>query len=138
MKSWEGSKVGLVADVDCTGAGESLCEKNGVEGYPSIKWGDPSALEEYDGGRELEELIEFAKENLKPVCSPKNLDLCEPEKKKQILEYQALSLTDLNAMIKVQFGFCLCSRLPDCYPHHLPQRMEGRDYRRNHRTHGIL
>eukprot|EP00409_Alexandrium_fundyense_P004668 CAMPEP_0185900634 /NCGR_PEP_ID=MMETSP0196C-20130402/151_1 /TAXON_ID=2932 /ORGANISM="Alexandrium fundyense, Strain CCMP1719" /LENGTH=61 /DNA_ID=CAMNT_0028619133 /DNA_START=146 /DNA_END=331 /DNA_ORIENTATION=+ len=40
---------GLIADVDCTTAGKDLCEKHGVKGFPSIKWGDPDALEDYDG-----------------------------------------------------------------------------------------
>merc|ERR1712159_360957 len=61
--------------------------------------GDPSSLEDYDGGRSLEQLQEWSKENLKPVCSPANLDLCDDEKKKAIADLQALSATDLSAKI---------------------------------------
>ena len=35
----------LVADVDCTGAGGPLCDDFGIEGFPTLKWGDPSDLQ---------------------------------------------------------------------------------------------
>jgi len=99
MKEWEDSKVGLVADVDCTAGGESLCQSIGVEGYPTIKWGDPAALEDYDGGRDLKDLKKFAKENLKPICSINNLDLCDADKKAEIAKFQAMSTAELNKAI---------------------------------------
>jgi len=88
----------LIADVDCTAAGKSLCETHGVKGYPTIKYGDPSALEDYKGGRAEKDLKEFAT-TLKPMCSPANIDLCEPEQKAEIVAMQALSATDLDAKI---------------------------------------
>jgi len=39
------SKTAGVFDVDCTAAGKPLCDSNGVRGFPTIKWGDPNALE---------------------------------------------------------------------------------------------
>merc|ERR1711977_463427 len=92
-------KSALVADVDCTESGKDLCETNGVEGFPTIKWGDPSALEDYQGGRDYEALKKFAKENLKPMCSPANLDLCDDEKKAKIQELQAMAPADLQAKV---------------------------------------
>jgi len=71
-----------------------------VRGYPTIKYGDPSALEDYEGGRSLKDLQEFAKENLKPTCSPSNLDLCDDAKKKEISDLQALSDDELEKKIK--------------------------------------
>merc|ERR1712066_384644 len=103
MKNWnkgDRMKTSLVADVDCTAEGKPLCETHGVEGFPTIKWGDPSALEDYEGGREAKDLKKFAKENLKPLCSPKNIDLCDEEKKKQIHDLQAMSTEDLRAKIE--------------------------------------
>merc|ERR1719221_1873731 len=97
MKIYKGSKTALVADVDCEGDGKPLCEEHGVEGFPTIKWGDPSALEDYDGGREYADLEKFAKENLKPLCSVANIDLCDADKKKQIQGYQAMSTKELSA-----------------------------------------
>jgi len=84
IKEYEGHKSALVADVDCTAEGKPLCEQVGVEGFPTIKWGDPADLTDYEGGRDFKELQTFAKENLKPICSPSNVDLCDDEKKAQI------------------------------------------------------
>ena len=41
----------------------------------------------------------FADENLKPVCSPSNKDLCDDDKKAQIEELEALSEDELVAKI---------------------------------------
>merc|ERR1712006_67872 len=62
--------------------------------------GDPSDLQDYKGGRTLKDLQKFASENLKPVCSPANIDLCDADKKKQIEDLQAMSASDLDAKIK--------------------------------------
>merc|ERR1711884_1011461 len=59
MKKYSGHKSALVADVDCTAAGKPLCDSNGVKGFPTIKYGDPSALEDYKGGRDFDALKEF-------------------------------------------------------------------------------
>merc|ERR1711907_358061 len=100
IKKYADSKTALVADVDCTAEGKDLCEEHGVQGFPTIKWGDPSALEDYEGGRDYEELESFADENLKPLCSPKNLDLCDDEKKEQIEGYMKMAMSDLEAEIE--------------------------------------
>merc|ERR1711865_414112 len=50
------------------------------------KWGDPSDLQTYEGGRTYDDLETFATENLKPVCSPKNIDLCDDDKKAEEAE----------------------------------------------------
>jgi len=103
MKNWnkgERVKTSLVADVDCTSSdGKPLCEEIGVQGFPTIKWGDPSALEDYKGGRDYDAIKKFAKENLKPLCSPANLDFCDEEKKKLISELQAMPAEELSAKI---------------------------------------
>ena len=89
-----------VFDADCTAAGQSLCQAQGVQGYPTIKWGDPSALEDYQGGRSFDDLKKFADENLKPSCSPANIDLCDDDKKAEIEKLQAMSDEDLDAAIE--------------------------------------
>jgi len=99
VEEYKDSKTAGVFDVDCTTAGKSLCEQHGVRGYPTIKWGDPSNLEDYKGGRSLDALRKFAAENLKPVCSPGNLDLCDADKKKQIEEFMAMGIEALEAKI---------------------------------------
>jgi protein disulfide-isomerase-like protein len=96
---FEGHEVGLIAEVDCTTEGKPLCDANGVKGFPTLKYGDPSALEDYSGGRTYDALATFAKENLKPVCSPAKLDLCDDDKKKAIEELMAKSEEELAASI---------------------------------------
>ena len=100
MDAFADSKTALVGDVDCTAAGKPLCDSNGVQGFPTIKWGDPSALEDYSGGRDFDALEKFANENLKPMCSPANIDLCDDDKKAEIEKFQAMSSDDLDAAIK--------------------------------------
>jgi len=89
----------LVADVDCTAAGKPLCEANGVKGFPTLKYGDPSALEDYSGGRGFADLKKFASENLKPMCSPTNIDLCDDDKKAEINKLMEMPAADLEAAI---------------------------------------
>eukprot|EP00448_Togula_jolla_P000495 CAMPEP_0170595118 /NCGR_PEP_ID=MMETSP0224-20130122/14376_1 /TAXON_ID=285029 /ORGANISM="Togula jolla, Strain CCCM 725" /LENGTH=167 /DNA_ID=CAMNT_0010919247 /DNA_START=21 /DNA_END=524 /DNA_ORIENTATION=+ len=99
MSEFKDSKDVLVADVDCTAAGKSLCSEVGVKGYPSIKYGDPSALEDYKGGRDFAALKTFA-DGLGPSCGPANLELCDDAKKKQIEEFTALGADKREAEIK--------------------------------------
>merc|ERR1712127_853132 len=74
----------------------------GVKGYPSIKWGDPADLQDYQGGRTYDDLKKFADENLKPMCSPANLDLCDDDKKAEIVKFQSMSAADLDAAIATE------------------------------------
>jgi len=98
MDEFKDSKTALVADVDCT-VHQDLCGKHGVQGYPTIKYGDPNNLEDYQGGRSYDDLLSFAKENLGPTCGPANLDLCDAEQKKAVEDAMALSAADLDAKI---------------------------------------
>lgn len=100
MDAFKDSSTQLVADVDCTAEGKELCETHGVRGYPTIKWGDPNALEDYKGGRDFDALKKFADENLKPICSPANLDLCDDDKKAEIEKFMAMSDDELDKAIK--------------------------------------
>jgi hypothetical protein len=56
-------------------------------------------MEDYQGGRSLKDLQTFAAENLKPICSPSNLDLCDDEKKAEIKKYKDMSDADLEAAV---------------------------------------
>jgi len=98
-KQFADNSAAGVYDVDCTAAGKPLCDSNGVRGFPTIKYGDPAALEDYEGGRDFDSLKKFAEENLKPRCSPKNLDLCDDDQKAEIEGMMALSDADLDAGI---------------------------------------
>jgi protein disulfide-isomerase-like protein len=102
MGEFEGSATQLIADVDCTADGKSLCDANGVKGFPTLKWGDPTDLQDYQGGRDFDSLKEFATNNLKPVCSVKNIDLCDDDKKAEIKKFQDMSADDLKAAIAAE------------------------------------
>jgi len=99
MAEFKDSHSTLIADVDCIGEGKSKCEEVGVQGYPTIKYGNPDDLQEYEGGRSFNDLKTFA-DGLGPQCGPANVDLCDDEKKKKITEYQALSAAEREAIIK--------------------------------------
>lgn len=100
MDAYADSNTALIADVDCTAEGKPLCDANGVRGYPTIKWGDPSSLEDYKGGRDFDSLKKFADENLKPICSPSNIDLCDDEKKAEIEKFLAMGDEELGKLIE--------------------------------------
>jgi len=90
----------LVADVDCTAEGKDLCSKFDVRGYPSIKYGDPAELKDYQGGRNYDEFKKFADENLGPSCGPANLDLCGEGEKAKIEGFMKMSAGKLDGKIR--------------------------------------
>jgi len=100
MEDFKGSETALVADVDCTAEGEELCEMVGGQGYPTLKYGDPNNLEDYEGGREYEELLEFASNNLGPTCGPDNMDLCDSAQTEKIETIMALGLEKIVGRIE--------------------------------------
>merc|ERR1712151_143721 len=99
MKEYQDHKTVLIADVDCTTDGKPLCEEVGVQGFPTIKHGDPNNLEDYEGGRDFKALSKFAKDNLGPRCGPANLDLCDEAKKTQIDGFMKMDAAALQELI---------------------------------------
>jgi len=99
MNKFKTHATTLVADVDCTADnGKPLCNEHGVKGFPTIKHGDPSALDLYEGGRDFKSLSKFA-DSIKPSCSPNNIDLCDDEARAKIESIQALSLEEITTQI---------------------------------------
>lgn len=98
MEEYKDSSSILVADVDCTAGGKPLCDENGVKGFPTVKYGDPTALEAYEGGRDEASLKEFAK-GLKPSCGPAHMDLCDDEEKAKLEALMATPDDELDAKI---------------------------------------
>jgi len=80
----------IIADVDCTDdKAKSLCEKNGVQGYPTLKYfgpGLPAGGEKYEGGREYKDLQKFVKKKGKKPCVPDTLENCDKKEKAYIEE----------------------------------------------------
>jgi protein disulfide-isomerase-like protein len=100
MDDFAGNPNAMVADVDCTTEGEALCQKFGVSGYPSIKYGDPSDMKDYSGGRSYEDLKQFADENLGPQCGPgEDLALCDEATRKKVEALVAMTVEKLEAKI---------------------------------------
>merc|ERR550537_1636241 len=85
MAEYKDSPTALIADVDCTTSGKSLCSAHGLQGY--------------NGGRSLVDLRTFAAENLGPSCGPTNLDLCDDAKRKQIEDLMALPADELASQV---------------------------------------
>lgn len=102
MDEYKDSETQLIADADCTADGKPICDSNGVKGFPTLKYGDPSDLQDYQGARTYDALKKFIDEDLKPSCSPSNLDLCDDEKKKEIETLTALDDASLEAKIAVE------------------------------------
>jgi hypothetical protein len=77
----------LIADVDCTAAGEPLCSRFGIEGFPTIKVFNPpdEQGEDYEGGREFDDLKAFA-EQMGPGCSPATKENCSAEQLAELEE----------------------------------------------------
>jgi len=100
MEDFKGSPTSLVGDVDCTTEGKDLCEKHGVSGYPSIKYGDPNELKDYSGARSYDDLKKFADENLGPSCGPGNLDLCGADERAKLEAFMKMSEGKLEGKIR--------------------------------------
>merc|ERR1719269_492576 len=100
MASYKDNEGVLIADVDCTTGGKSLCEEVGVRGYPTIKYGDPSDLQDYNGGRTYDDLKSFADENLGPSCGPANLDLCSEGDRTKLEGFMKMSPGKLEGKIR--------------------------------------
>merc|ERR1711879_124857 len=54
------------------------------------------------GRRGFDALKKFAEENLKPMCSPTNIDLCDDDKKAEIVKLQEMSDEDLEKKIEAK------------------------------------
>jgi hypothetical protein len=101
-EEWSKDAVGMVAEIDCTTEGKPLCDANGVKGFPTLKYGDPADLTDYQGGRTYADLAKFATGNLKPTCSVANIELCDAATKKSIGDMMALSTEAIDAKITTE------------------------------------
>jgi len=102
MEEFDGHATKLVGDVDCTAEGKPLCDANGVRGYPTLKYGDPSDLQDYQGARDFDALRKHVQEKVVPLCSPANIDLCDDAKKAEIEKFSAMANSELEALIETE------------------------------------
>lgn len=100
MKEFEDSEI-LVGDVDCVGSGKPLCDKVGVQGFPTIKYGDPDNLEPYQGARDFDALKEFTNV-LKPPCDVRTLEHCSVEDKVLIDDLSTAPLEYIKNLLDLE------------------------------------
>jgi len=100
MEEFAGSDTRAVVDVDCTADGKSLCEKFSVGGYPTLKYGDPADMQDYNGGRTFDEMKTFVEESLGPACGPGNLDLCDEKKRKSLETFMKMTEDRLEGKMR--------------------------------------
>lgn len=98
MLEYESSEAVLIADVDCIGDGKPLCDQHGVKGFPTIKWGEPSDLQDYKGGRAKEDLKTFAS-TLTPPCDVSTLENCSEEQVTAIDSLKEVSKFELKGRV---------------------------------------
>jgi hypothetical protein len=77
MSDFQGSATALVAEVDCTSGGGPLCKSNSVQGFPTLKWGDPDSLQGYDGDHDYDTLKKFCDGNLKPIVKKADIEAAQ-------------------------------------------------------------
>lgn len=73
----------VIADVDCTEE-KDLCEKQGVTGFPTLKFftaKNGKEGEKYEGPRTLDALTQFVEEELLVKCQLDTLDACSDKEK---------------------------------------------------------
>ena len=98
MDEYADSTEIVIAEADCTGKGKKLCEKHGIKGFPAIRHGDPSNLEEYKGGRDFDSLSDFAA-GLLPPCDVNSLQNCDEEQIQDISELGLLTTEELEVRV---------------------------------------
>ena len=95
-ETFASSKKVVIADVDCTAGGKSLCEKYGVRGYPTIKYFNPpdEEGEDYKGGRDMAALKKFAETELGPGCSVDAKENCSEAQLKEMQTYMDMDASE--------------------------------------------
>jgi len=93
-KTFAKSKHVVIADVDCTAGGKSVCSKAGVKGYPTIKYYIDGVQRDYNGGRDFESLKKHVETKLGPppppceVAKAKRQETCSQRELKYITKFE--------------------------------------------------
>jgi len=101
----------MIIDVDCTeDTGKPLCEKFGVQGYPTIKYFNPTTPtdgEKYEEARDYNSLQKFVKKKSKKPCEPDTLTNCDKKDKKfieEIKDFDEAKLKEEREKIEKEIG----------------------------------
>lgn len=103
----------LIADVDCTADGQSLCQDKGVSGYPTIKYYVDGKEEVYQSGRDYDALKAFIVDNLEPKCSVAEQDGCTQKEKDYIVKMQGKGPEDVAKQLARMEGMKEKSMKPE-------------------------
>lgn len=96
---YEGSSSVVIGDADCTSSGKSLCDANGVSGYPTIKYFDAEGEHKYQGARDYDGLKKFVSENLEQKCTIEDQEQCTAKEAKYITKMQAATAEKVASQI---------------------------------------
>lgn len=88
----------LVADIDCVGDGEPLCDNEGIKEFPILKWGDPDNLVLYSGGHDITSLLHFVS-LLQLPCDVVSLEQCNEDQIAIVNKLKNITLIELNIFI---------------------------------------
>merc|ERR1719188_303032 len=95
----------VIADVDCTAAGEQICNKVGIEGFPTIRYFLPDAAKgkDYQGGRSYAALNSFVEKTFKPPCDVATSENCNDNQKALIEEFKGKSTEEYETLARAAF-----------------------------------
>jgi len=86
--AFESSSSVVIVDVDCTSdEGKPVCNRNGVSGYPTIKYFTAETGKEgesYQGGRDFDTLKKFVEDELESACDVADPSGCTEKEQKYI------------------------------------------------------
>jgi protein disulfide-isomerase A6 len=98
---YEASSSVVIGDMDCTQHAEA-CSKNGVQGYPTIKYFTAETGKEgasYSGGRKLVDLKAFTADKLEVKCKVDEQSGCSEKEVKFINVMKEKSAEDRAAQL---------------------------------------
>lgn len=88
----------VVAEVDCTSE-KALCSKYEVKGFPTLKYGDANALEDYKGARTFDALNDHL-QSLGPPCDIITEEHCSEEQLESLEKYKDMSESELETILE--------------------------------------
>mmetsp|Transcript_75370 Transcript_75370/g.170629 ORF Transcript_75370/g.170629 Transcript_75370/m.170629 type:complete len:161 (+) Transcript_75370:101-583(+) len=101
----------MIVDVDCTqDDAKKVCEKFGVQGYPTLKYfgpTTPSDGEKYEEGRDYKTMQKFVKKKSKKPCVPDTLENCDKKDKafiEEIKDYDEAKLKEEREKLEKEIG----------------------------------
>ena len=112
---YKSSKTVLIGDVDCTKE-QDLCQKYGVQGYPTIKYftaETPETGSDYSGGRDFDGLKKFVEDTLEVKCLLDNTEGCSDKEKDFMSKWKDKDKADAKAQYERLNGMKGNSMAPD-------------------------